>query len=141
MSNDEAIKYLQQIYPHGGHSWLDEKRTEAIRMAIEALKEKPVSEDLGEATNNYVLNVRKGYPRVMDETDRYICNAFKAGANWQRSQLMRNAFETAIVDDWQYGKDADHTAIPAIHQRIEGYKVGDKVKIVVIPEILNHGTE
>ena len=38
MSNDEAIKYLQQIYPHGGHSWLDEQRTEAIRMAIEAFK-------------------------------------------------------------------------------------------------------
>jgi len=50
-------------------------------------KEESVSEDLIEATNNYCVNVRKGYPRVMDETDRYICNAFKAGAKWQKEQL------------------------------------------------------
>ena len=47
-----------------------------------------VSDDLIVATNNYCVNVRKGYPRVMDETDRYICNAFKAGANWQKLQDM-----------------------------------------------------
>ena len=49
-------------------------------------KEEPVSEDLMEATNNYCLNVRKSYPRVKDETDRYICNAFMAGAKWQKEK-------------------------------------------------------
>ena len=29
MNNEEAIKYLKQIYPYGGHCWLDEQRTEA----------------------------------------------------------------------------------------------------------------
>lgn len=40
MTNQEAIKYLKQLYPHGGCCWLDEQRIEAISMAIEALKEK-----------------------------------------------------------------------------------------------------
>ena len=42
MTNQEAIKYLQQIYPNGGHCWLDEQRIEAIGMAVKALQEKSV---------------------------------------------------------------------------------------------------
>ena len=42
--------------------------------------------------------------------------------------------ETTIVNDWQYGKDPDHAIIPAIHQRIKGFNVGDKVRIIVIKE-------
>ncbi|MBR1526604.1 MAG: hypothetical protein IJ640_08090 [Prevotella sp.] len=40
MTPEGAIKFLKQIYPYGGHCWLDEQCTEAIRMAIEALEEK-----------------------------------------------------------------------------------------------------
>ena len=39
MTKDEAIKYLRQLYPNGGHCWLDEQRIEAIDMAIKALEE------------------------------------------------------------------------------------------------------
>ena len=38
MTKKEAIKFLQQLYPYGGHCWLDEQRTEAIGMAIQALQ-------------------------------------------------------------------------------------------------------
>ena len=34
------------------------------------------------ARNDYGLNARLGYPRIMDETDWQICNAFEAGKNW-----------------------------------------------------------
>ena len=34
------------------------------------------------ARNDYGLNARLGYPRIMDETDRQICDAFEAGKNW-----------------------------------------------------------
>ena len=44
MNKEEAIKYLQQLYPNGGHCWLDEQRIEAIGMAVKALQEEPVSE-------------------------------------------------------------------------------------------------
>lgn len=40
MDNKEAIKFLNQLYPHGGCCWLDEQRIEAISMAVEALAEK-----------------------------------------------------------------------------------------------------
>lgn len=39
MTKEEAIKYLKQIYPNGGGTWLDEQRIEAINMAINALEE------------------------------------------------------------------------------------------------------
>lgn len=45
MTNKEAIKYLKQLYPNGGHCWLDEQRMEAIGMAVKALQEEPVSEE------------------------------------------------------------------------------------------------
>ena len=45
----------------------------------------PASEDLEDASNNYCLNIR-GYPRVKDKIDIFICNAFKAGAQWQKTQ-------------------------------------------------------
>lgn len=58
---------------------------------IDKVLEEPVSEELEEAANNYCLNARKGYPRVKDETDRYICSAFKAGAQWQKEQIVKEA--------------------------------------------------
>lgn len=43
MTKAEAIKYLQQLYPNGGHCWLDEQRIEAIDIAVKALQEEPES--------------------------------------------------------------------------------------------------
>ena len=61
MSKEEAIKYLQQLYPNGGHCWLDEQRIEAIGMAVKALQEEPVSEDLEEAAKERVDAEDYGY--------------------------------------------------------------------------------
>ena len=44
MTKEEAIKYLKQLTPNGGHCWLDKQRIEAIGMAVKALQEEPVSE-------------------------------------------------------------------------------------------------
>ena len=97
MTDKEAIKYLQQIYPNGGHCWLDEQRIEAMSMAIKALQE---------AADNYV-----GHAQEVDEdlscfTKR---NAFIAGAQWQKEQMITKAcnylfshmglFVTFINDD------------------------------------------
>lgn len=46
MSKEEAIKFLQLLYPNGGHCWLDEQKIEAISMAVKALQEEPVSDEL-----------------------------------------------------------------------------------------------
>ena len=81
MTKEEAISYLQQLYPNGGHCWLDEQRIEAIGMAINALQEEPVSEELEDAATKYAQ-------------DKYMpvqtSQAFKAGAQWQHNQLEKN---------------------------------------------------
>ena len=43
MTDKDAIKYLKQLYPNGGHCWLDEQRIEAIGMAVNALQKVPES--------------------------------------------------------------------------------------------------
>ena len=132
MTKEEAIKYLQQLYPNGGHCWLDEQRIEAIGMAVKALQEEPVSDDLIVATNNYCVNVRKGYPRVMDETDRYICNAFKDGAKWQAEQMMANAVDGAFIRRNRYTKKNVLNGLDMTCDAIQGFKDKDKIKVLFI---------
>lgn len=89
MTNQEAIKYLQQIYPNGGHCWLDEQRIEAIGMAINALQEEPVSEDLEEASLRASIIRGQYIPKEdLDEYpyDAYAQRMFKLGAKWQKQQ-------------------------------------------------------
>ena len=53
--------------------------------------------DIDVAANNYCVDVRLGYPRVMDETDRYIYNAFKEGAEWMAKQGQTEVDLKAVV--------------------------------------------
>lgn len=50
------------------------------------VREVQLPDVLDEAANHYAINIRLGYPRVMDETDKYIFNAFKSGAKWMAEQ-------------------------------------------------------
>ena len=85
MTNKEAIKYLQQLYPNGGHCWLDEQRIEAIGMAVNALQEEPVSEELEEAAFDYAEACK------YDGGDKLLCvEHFKAGAEWQKEQFEKD---------------------------------------------------
>lgn len=84
MTNKEAIKYLQQLYPNGGHCWLDEQRIEAIGMAVNALQEEPVSEELEEAAFDYAEACK------YDGGDKLLCvEHFKAGAEWQLNKIRK----------------------------------------------------
>lgn len=118
MTKEEAIKYLQQLYPNGGHCWLDEQRIGAISMAIEALKEEPVSEDLEQAAKEYAdeQSVQAG-----------IQSAFIAGGQWQKQQMMKNAVDVGIDSSRSDGK----TILSGNFFR---YNTGDKVKIIIVKE-------
>ena len=89
MTQEEAIKYLQQLYLNGGHCWLDEQRIEAISMAIKALQEEPVSNDLEEAADKHL--VEKGYLLTTNNGEHLAeveaKGLFKAGAQWQKEQM------------------------------------------------------
>ena len=119
MKKEDAIKYLQQLYPNGGYTWLDEQRMEAITMAIEAL-EASLPSNLDEAADNYV-----GHSREIDEDLSVYLEreAFKAGAKWMTSQG-----KTAEVGYWnQRGLSL------RIDKPLEklGYKEGDKVIVQI----------
>lgn len=81
MTDKEAIKYLQQIYPNGGHCWLDEQRIEAIGIAINALQKEHVSEDLEGSAQEYVT--KEGYLAGLHYNS--MIRSFKAGAEWHAS--------------------------------------------------------
>lgn len=84
MTKEEAIKYLQQLYPNGGHCWLDEQRIEAIGMAINALQEEPVSEELEEAAV-------EAFKQIVDSDKNNFLEIFKAGTKWQEEHLWKPA--------------------------------------------------
>lgn len=98
-------------------------------------KEEPASEDLVEEYDNYfkkhemdiVLNPYTNCKDIARHFAEWGRNHFE-----DKSEMVSE--ETTIVNDWQYGKDQDHAVIPAIHQRIEGFNVGDKVKIIIVKE-------
>ena len=153
MTNEEAIKYLKQLYPNGGHCWLDEQRIEAIGMAIKALQEEPVSEDLEEAVNAYI-----GYAPEVDESSSTYGKrqAFKAGANWQKHQdkskvLTEEQCRKIRDDAFELGKDAikqqmmkeavnaecfgfQDAALFSFRLPSDKYLVGSEVKVIVIKE-------
>lgn len=86
MKKEEAISYLQQLYPNGGHCWLDEQRMEAIGMAVKALQEEPVSEELEEAAFDYAEACK------CDGGEKLLCvEHFKAGAKWKAENLWKPA--------------------------------------------------
>lgn len=70
------------------------------------VKEHPaLPSNLDEAANNYGIDIRLGYPRVMDETDRYIYNAFKARAEWMAGQFQK--IDGELVD-WYETNGVDY---------------------------------
>jgi len=143
MKANEAIKYLQQLYPNGGHCWLDEQRIEAISMAIEALKEELVSKDTWEASKQYALR------QVLASTDTKMSEqayldlrlfsglelaiAHKDGAGWQKEQMMTNAIEGSITRNRYTKKNILH-GIDVTCDAIQKFNGGDKVKVIVIKE-------
>lgn len=133
MNKKEAIKYLQQLYPNGGHCWLDEQRIEAIGMAVKALQEEPVSEDLEKAAEDY-LKKNWDVDNIYEEDDLDIRKTFKAGAIWQREQMMAKAVEREVKVDAGGYPYIDATELYDYVDEEPLAKAGDKVKVLIIIE-------
>ena len=106
MRKEEAIKYLQQLYPYGGHCWLDKQRTEAIGMAIQALQEKPVSEDLEEAIDTYLATYFGGEKEKQEHP--FLKKMAIHFAMWQKEQLIANTVDAVIGLPYE-NKDGGYT--------------------------------
>lgn len=126
MTNEEAIKFLKQLYPNGGHCWLDEQRIEAIGIAIAALEQKgAASEDLEEVSDKYSKEIESNYLNDMfDRGD--IMKAFMDGAQWQKEHIIKESVDAKITlfDGISYvSKDV-----------LSQFKQGDKVKVIIVKE-------
>lgn len=134
MKKEDAIKYLQQLYPNGGHCWLDEQRIEAIGIAINALQEEPVSEELEEAAEQDVCEVvnncsSTGIPNdhIPSWVQDAMVNEFIHGAKWQKEQMMAKA-----IDAHCFGFQG--AALFSFRLPADNYLVGSEVKVIVIKE-------
>ena len=87
---------------------------------INDLPEEPVSEDLEDAAEDYCKSTLVG--------SRYIKkNAFKAGAQWQKEQMMAKA-----IDAHCFGFQG--AALFSFRLPASKYLVGSEVKVIVIKE-------
>lgn len=98
MTQEEAIKYLRQIYPNGGHSWLDSQRIEAIEMAIMALSNPSLPSNLDEAAEKYSENILANNEDLQDAIE----DAFKAGAEWMAGQFQQEQPEVDLEKEFAH---------------------------------------
>ena len=161
MTKEEAIKYLQQLYPNGGHCWLDEQRIEAIGMAVKALQEEPKKKCMY-SNDNYT-----------DEDRKVLCDGCKEECRFNTQEIpvsedleafikervknipivLRSGFHELcrqlIRDGAQWQKqEMMKDAVPAEVRKVENfigattfrcfyvnkYKAGEEVKLIIIKE-------
>jgi len=106
MTKEDVIEILER-FVIGAKPCSPREIVNACASAYTMLKEQPsLPSNLDEAANNYGIDIRLGYPRVMDETDRYIYNAFKAGAEWMAGQFQK--IEGDLVDWYSTSDGKDY---------------------------------
>ena len=105
---------------NNGHEYSMVTYTEFLGIVTEVwerLQENPLSEDLEEASKNYALN-----NTPWDDCKDEIQESFKAGAMWQKEQMMAKAIETTF-----------NVSLPSgLYDKlwIKGCKDGDKLLVI-----------
>ena len=94
MTKEEAIKYLQQLYPNGGQCWLDEQRIEAIGMAIQALQEESVSDDFEMAL-----------AEMIDKAQTSVVEPWVIAAQWKDELIKLAKSEEPVSEDLEKEMD------------------------------------
>ena len=115
------------------------RQLESLVSFIDSLPEEPVSEDLEEAAIMHYKDVME-YEVKTGLKPSYM-TSFKAGAKWQKEQMMKDVIlETTVViekdgsaEDFNevecsYYEDSEILEVP------KWAKDGDKVKVIVIKE-------
>ena len=116
-----------------------------VRQAIEALSagssEKPNNhfEGLDEAASNagfdyvddIVLLAEPNHRWNDHDVEKAYGDGFKAGAEWDRNQMMQGAVEYEV---WDFTSSLD--ACPCVNIPLDNkhYRSGDKVRVIVLPK-------
>lgn len=93
-------------YKHGINETLDTLNLSNVQRTVKNWKE-PVSEDLKEAAKLHVIETR-GEDVVWDENAGCAMLDFKAGAQWQKEQMMANTADAMIGLPYE-NKDGGYT--------------------------------
>lgn len=90
---------------------------------LDSLKDK-IPADLEEAARKYSWWCLEQHGEYVHE-DPYEC--FKAGAEWKKAKMMKNAVETQILT-------TSFVNLPKEYLHQNGIQAGDKVRVIVIKE-------
>lgn len=123
--------FIEGLFTEGDNSFYDgqDDAYNHLLAFIDSLPEEKPSEDLEEAAKEYAY---QGIPEEMKSQlkpigDEIIKN-FKAGAEWQKEQTMKEAVDYKIVNNL--------AAYPVIYYEVDhlGLKYGDKVKLIIVKQ-------
>lgn len=132
MTNEEAIKYLKQLYPHGGCCWLDEQRIEAISLAVSALQtDADFAKRLDDAYRN---GHRVGYAKRTNEINR----AYVRGAAEMKEKMMKDAVDATKIFSGIGSNSKTGECVPYTEYKIcISDKLCDgcsKIKLIIVKE-------
>ena len=109
-----------------------EKQNKELRELLAKKGKEPVSEDLYEAAEDYAAT-GEILPNGKEIISFDALKSFKAGAQWQKMQMMKDAVECSIILSDKYYFIEDEEECSEIIEAL-GCKHGDKVKLIIIKE-------
>ena len=97
---------------------------------IDSIPEEPASEDLDDAARDYSLVIFRQNGVDMECVGSDSVSAFKAGAEWQKQQMMKDAVEGLVCGH----NDNTPAWIDLSIKNKPNVNVGNKVKIIIVKE-------
>jgi hypothetical protein len=85
-----------------------------------------IGTDLEEAAENFYKDI-ECYPSTLQQYNKHIENAFKAGASWQKEQILKKSFEVELASPQK-------EAMVHLCGCFACGNSGDKAKIVIIKD-------
>ena len=131
MTTKELID--QYVTAHADNRWMDASELDAILTEFAEKLKEPAGEDLEQAAERYAIEKYHHknlavLPKRCEGCYAPIINAFKAGAQWQKEQMIKDAAEGQF--------DYNHIIVPysELARVFPNGKDGDKVKVIIIKE-------
>ena len=110
-----------------------------LKLFINSLPEEPVSEDLKEAADKYATEVYNKYlndENTIKDKDglEILTEAFTAGAQWQKKQMMKDAVSGKVTSRFPLASDPFYSDVEVYLNFTNRLSEGDKVKVIIIKD-------